>query len=43
MSEDTLKKYLMLRVKGNNTGVSDAWRSGISEAKLDMDELEVIK
>ena len=43
MSEDTLKKYLMLRVKGNNTGVSDMWRSGISEAKLDLDELEVIK
>jgi hypothetical protein len=43
MSEDSLKKYLMLRVKGNNTGVSDMWRSGISEAKLDLDELEVIK
>lgn len=43
MSEDSLKKYLMLRVKGNNNGVSDAWRSGISEAKLDLDELEAIK
>jgi hypothetical protein len=43
MPEDNLKKYLMLRVNGNNTGVSDAWRSGISEAKLDLDELEAIK
>ena len=43
MSEDALKKYLMLRVKGNNTGFSDVWGSGISEAKLDMDELEAIK
>ena len=33
----------MLRLKGNNNGVSDAWRSGISEAKLDLDELEAIK
>ena len=43
MSEDNLKKYFMLRVNGNNTGVSDAWRSGINQARLDYDELQNIK
>lgn len=43
MSEDNLKKYLMLRVNGNNTGVSDVWRSGINQARLDYDELQTIK
>jgi hypothetical protein len=43
MSEDSIKKYLMLRVNGNNTGVSDAWRSGINQTKLDYDELQNIK
>lgn len=43
MSEDTLKKYLMLRVNGHNNGVSNEWRSGINQAKLDSDELKMIK
>jgi len=43
MSEDSLKKYFMLRIEGNNTGVSDAWRSGINQAKLNLDELKMIK
>lgn len=43
MSEDALKKYLTLRVNGHNTGVSDAWRSGINQAKLEYDEIKNIK
>ena len=43
MSEDTLKKYLMLRVNGNNTGVSDSWRDGINQSKLDYDEIRLVK
>ncbi|CAK0762510.1 hypothetical protein CCP3SC1AL1_300022 [Gammaproteobacteria bacterium] len=43
MSEDAIKKYLMLRIDGNNTGVSDAWRSGINQAKLDFEELRMVK
>lgn len=43
MSEDSIKKYLMLRVNGNNTGVSDDWRSGINQAKMDFDEINKLK
>jgi hypothetical protein len=43
MSEDTLKKYLMLRIDGNNNGVSNAWSGEINQSKLDLDELQAIK
>lgn len=42
MSEDTLKKYLMLRIDGNNNGVS-TWGGEINQSKLDLDELQAIK
>jgi hypothetical protein len=43
MSEDMLKKYLMLRIDGNNNGTDNSYQAGINQSKLSLDEVRLIK
>jgi hypothetical protein len=43
MSEDMLKKYLMLRIDGNNNGTDNSYQAGINKSKLNLDEVRLIK
>lgn len=43
MSEDMLKKYLMLRIDGNNNGADNSYQAGINQSKLNLDEVRLIK
>jgi len=43
MSEDMLKKYLMLRIDGNNNGTDNSYQVGINQSKLNLDEVRLIK
>jgi hypothetical protein len=43
MSEDMLKKYLMLRIDGNNNGTDNSYQAGINQSKLNLDEVRLIK
>jgi hypothetical protein len=43
MSEDMLKKYLMLRIEGNNNGTDNTYQAGIRKSKLTLDEIRLVK
>jgi hypothetical protein len=43
MSEDALKKYLMLRIDGNNNGTENNYSAGINQSTLELSEVSLIK
>lgn len=43
MSEDAIKKYLIMRIDGHNNGTNDSWSAGIKDKTLTYDEVILVK